>query len=76
MTLIESREGAQFDGRTVGARLQPTGAVLFATLEMSRPNFVRMAGTWPGATDIPHRRGRRASLGSTASRCASWLLGR
>lgn len=76
MTLVESREWVQFDGRAESPRLHPTGAVLFATLEVCRPNAVRVVGTWPGAQDVPRHRGRRASLGSSASRCASWLLGR
>jgi len=76
VTLVESREWAQFDGRTDGARLHATGAVLFATLELTRPNLVSMVGTWPGAQDPPGHRGRRARVGSGAARCASWLLGR
>lgn len=58
-------------------RLRPTGAVLFATLDLSRPVLVRTIGTWPSADmSGSRRRGPAAGIASAASRCVSWLLGR
>jgi len=81
MTLVESREwvGPAADWRVdrPEARLYPTGAVLFATLDLRRPLLVQPV-TWAMAAD---RSTSGTSHGGTsvrarAARCASWLLGR
>ena len=80
MSLVESREwvGPVTDWRIdrPAARLYPTGAVLFATLDLRRPLLVQPV-TWTVATDrqtAPSHGG--PSVRAKAARCASWLLGR
>ena len=81
VSLVESREWVGPAARKLStrpsARLHATGAVLFTTLDMSRPLVVAAAGTWtPSQTPVTHSSGPLSTLGSNASRCVSWLLGR
>ena len=73
MALIEGEWLTPSEAAMGGPRLRATGAVLFATLDMPRPQFVRTIGTWPSATPEAPARG---SIAATAARAVSWLLGR